>query len=86
MIHEGINHIPCCQVHADHFNGSDDSCQLILVHAFPCDHCEVFIGAIVAIPVGHLSARGEVSTVLIISSYDLEVRLGAQRCDLPGEG
>jgi hypothetical protein len=86
MIHESIDHIPCCQIHADNFNGSDDSSQLVLIQAFPCEHGEVFIVAVVSIPVGYLLASREVSTVLIVAGNDLEVRISAKRSDLPGKG
>jgi hypothetical protein len=86
MIHESIDHIPCCQVHPNHFNGSDYSSHFVLIHAFPCHYSEVFIGAVVSVPVDYLLARGEVSTVLIVARYDLEGRVGAQRCNLASEG
>jgi hypothetical protein len=86
MIHKCINHIPCGQVHPNHFNGSDYSSHFVLIHAFPCHYSEVFIGAVVPVPVDYLLARGEVSTVLIVARYDLEGRVGTQRCNLASEG
>ena len=86
MIHKGIDYIPCCQVHPNHFNWSDDSSQLVLIQAFPCEDGEVFIGAIISIPVGYLLASGKVSTIFIVTGNDLEIRVSTQGSDLPCEG
>ena len=76
MIHESIDHVPCCQVHPDYFNGSDYSCIFVLIQAFKCHNGKIFIIAIVSVPVNYFLAILEVSTVFIVAGYDLEVRVG----------
>lgn len=85
MIHERIDHIPCCQVHPDHLYGSDYSCQVVQIQAFPSHNGKIFIVAVVTVPIYYLLAILEVATVFIVAGYNLEVRIGTQRCNQASE-
>jgi len=73
MIHEGVQHISRCQVHAHNFDGSHEPGSSVFVQTLPDHLNQVIIVAIITIPGCDFLAIGEACAVFIVGSNYLEV-------------